>query len=56
VVATNHRSGYVYADQLFTPPPKTPSQAVAEDNALPRTLTVYRSDGKTAIGEFVAGG
>jgi hypothetical protein len=56
VIATNHRSGYVYADQLFTPPPKTPSQAVAENNAPPRTLTVYQSDGKTPIGEFVAGG
>jgi hypothetical protein len=56
VIATNHRSGYVYADQLFTPPPKTPSQAIAENNAPPRTLTVYESDGKTPIGEFVANG
>jgi hypothetical protein len=59
VIATNHLAGYVYADQLFTPPPQTPSQAVAEDNAPPsppRTLTVYQSDGKTPIGEFVASG
>jgi hypothetical protein len=27
-MATNHRTGYVYADQLNTPPPKTPRQAV----------------------------
>ena len=59
VTATNHLSGYVYADELFSPPPQTPSQAVAEDNAPPsppRTLTVYQSDGKTPIGEFVASG
>jgi hypothetical protein len=56
VIATNHRSGYVYADQLFTPPPKTPSPAVARDNSPPRTLTVYESDGETPIGAFVAGG
>lgn len=55
VIATNHRSGYVYADQLFAPPPTTPSQAVAENSAPPRTLTVYESDGKTPIGEFGAG-
>ena len=56
VIATNHRSGYVYADQLFTPPPKTPSQAIAENNASPKTLTVYESDGKTPIGTFATGG
>jgi hypothetical protein len=56
VTATNHRIGYVYADQLSTPAPKTPSQAIAENNARPRTLTVYKTDGKTPIGEFVAGG
>jgi hypothetical protein len=56
VIATNHRSGYVYANQLVTPPPKTPSQAVAENNAPPRTLTVYESDGKTPIGKFIVGG
>ncbi|MGA2471352.1 MAG: peptidase M56 family protein [Solirubrobacteraceae bacterium] len=59
VIATNHRSGYVYASQLFPPPPNTIAQALAQDNApppSPRTLTVYESDGKTPIGEFVAGG
>jgi hypothetical protein len=56
VIATNHRRGYVYADQLLTLTPKTPSQAAAENNAPPRTLTVYESDGKTPIGEFVTAG
>jgi hypothetical protein len=56
VIATNHRSGYVYASQLFPPAPKTIAQAVAQNHTPPRTLTVYESDGNTAIGEFVAGG
>lgn len=55
--ATNHKSGYVYANQLMEPPPKSPKQAIArqkaEQNAPPRVLTVYRSDGKTPIGKFV---
>jgi hypothetical protein len=55
VIATNHRSGYVYANQLFPRPPKTIAQALAQNNAPPRTLTVYESDGKTPIGQFVAG-
>jgi hypothetical protein len=53
-MATNHRSGYVYASQL-DPEPKTPSQAIAQNSASPRTLTVYESDGKTPIGRFVIG-
>ena len=56
VIATNHRSGYVYANQLFPPPPKTIARALARNNAPPRTLTVYESDGKTAIGQFLDGG
>jgi hypothetical protein len=56
VIATDHRSGYVYAGQLDAPLPKTPSQAVAQNNAPPRTLTVYKSDGKTPIGRFVVRG
>jgi hypothetical protein len=56
VIATNHRSGYVYANQLDPPPPKTPSQAIVQNNAPPRTLTVYESDGKTSIGKFIVGG
>jgi hypothetical protein len=55
VIATNHRTGYVYANQLSPPPPKTIAQALALNNAPPRTLTVYESDGKTPIGEFVDG-
>jgi hypothetical protein len=54
-MATNHRSGYVYASQLETEPPKAPSQAIADNDAPPRTLTVYESDGKTPIGKFVVG-
>jgi hypothetical protein len=56
VTATNHRIGYVYAEQLSTPAPKTRSQAIAENNARPRPLTVYKADGKTPIGKFIAGG
>ncbi len=55
-IATNGRSGYVYADQLSPPLPKNPTQAVGEDGAPPRALTVYESDGETPIGAFVAGG
>lgn len=42
-VATNGRSGYVYARQLIW-------------GASGVTLTVYESDGKTPIGKFVLGG
>jgi hypothetical protein len=55
VDATNGDTGYAYANQLNPPPPKTPSQAIAGNNAPPRTLTVYKSDGKTPIGKFVVG-
>ena len=55
VIATNHRNGYVYAIQLNPPAPKTPAQAIAQNNAPPRSLTVYESDGKTPIGKFDAG-
>jgi hypothetical protein len=54
--ATNGRTGYVYATQLSGPTPTSPSQAAAESSAPPRTLTVYESDGKTPIGEFVVDG
>jgi hypothetical protein len=56
VSATNHRIGYVYANQLNPPPPKTRAQALAQNTAPPRTVTVYDSDGKTPIGKFVIGG
>lgn len=53
VVATNGHIGYVYATQLTSPAPTSPSQAVAENNSPPKTLTVYDSDGKTPIGKFI---
>lgn len=53
--ATNGRSGYVYAYQLYPPGPKTIKQALADNNAPPTKMTVYQSDGKTAIGEFITG-
>jgi hypothetical protein len=53
--ATNGRSGYVYAYQLYPPAPKTLKQALAENNSPPTKMTVYESDGKTAIGEFISG-
>jgi hypothetical protein len=53
VVATNGRTGYVYATQLTSPAPTSPSQAVAENNSPPKTLIVYDSDGKTPIGKFI---
>lgn len=55
VIATNHRLGYVYAKQLNSPAPKSPAQALAQNNAPARTLTVYKSDGKTPIGKFILG-
>jgi len=55
VQATNGRSGYVYAYQLYPPGPKTIKQALAQNNAPPTQMTVYESDGKTAIGEFITG-
>jgi hypothetical protein len=51
-VATNGRSGYVYATELMGPQPTTPSQALASEHSAPRTVTVYESDGKTPIGQF----
>lgn len=55
VIASNGRSGYVYANQLSGPPPMTPSQAVTENNSAPRTLAVYESDGTTPVGTFTTG-
>lgn len=55
VIAGNHRAGYVYARELYPLAPKTIKQALAQNNAGPRTLTVYESDGKTRIGKFVLG-
>ena len=53
VEATNGRTGYVYARQLTSPAPTSPSQAAAENNSPPESLTVYDSDGKTPIGKFI---
>lgn len=53
-IATNHRKGYVYANQLNPPPPTSISQALAQ-NGRTYTLTVYESDGRTPIGKFVVG-
>jgi len=55
VTATNHRTGYVYARQLYPSPPKTIKQALAHNHAAPQTLTVYKSDGRTPIGKFILG-
>jgi hypothetical protein len=55
VQATNGRTGYVYAYQLNPPAPKTIKQALAQNNAPPTKMTVYESDGKTAIGQFITG-
>jgi hypothetical protein len=56
VTATNHRTGYVYAHQLYQPAPKTIKQALGQNHAAaPKTLTVYESDGETPIGRFILG-
>lgn len=58
VIATNGRQGYCYARQLADgpsgKPPRNPKQALAR-NGQSYTLTVYASDGKTAIGKFKVG-
>lgn len=54
-IATNGRSGYVYAADLAGPMPSSPAEAATWDPA-PRSVPVYESDGETAIGEFVIGG
>jgi hypothetical protein len=55
VIATNHRDGYAYADQLQGPTPTSPAQAVAQNKLPVRILPVYEPDGKTQIGTFDAG-
>jgi hypothetical protein len=57
VQATNGRDGYVYARQLQGLQPTEPSQAATwnQTRPAPRTVTVYESNGKTAIGQFNAG-
>jgi len=55
-VATNGRQGYIYAAQLQAaqPQPTSPEQA-ATMHPTPVTIPVYKSDGRTVIGEFVIG-
>lgn len=53
-VATNGSAGYVYANQLVGPQPSTPAQAATWSH-VPRAITVYDSDGKTPIGQFIVG-
>jgi hypothetical protein len=46
---------YVYDSQLTPPPPSTPAQALAEQNAPwePDDIPVYGKDGTTVIGQFL---
>lgn len=56
-IATNGHQGYVYAAQLAAAQnkdtPIAPSQVAADQDHGGTTLTVYESDGRTAIGQFV---
>jgi hypothetical protein len=54
-IATNGRRGYVYESQLTPPPPSTPAQAIAEQDApwKPDYIAVYDRDGTTVIGQFL---
>ena len=48
--------GYVYADDLRGPVPTSPEEVLAIMNARgegPRTIPLYKSDGRTVIGEFL---
>ena len=60
VLATNGRSGYAYASQLWGTMPTSPAQASEQQkqrqlDPSPRAVPVYESDGKTRIGEFAMG-
>jgi hypothetical protein len=55
VMATNHRDGYAYENQLQGPTPTSPAQAAASDKLPARIIPVYEPDGKTQIGTFDAG-
>jgi hypothetical protein len=54
VIATNGKTGYVYAKDLNEPAPANPSQALQWQNSPLVTihLPVYEPDGKTQIGVF----
>lgn len=55
VVATNGKTGYVYATQLEPPDYKSRAEALAAQKKghRARTLQVFEPDGRTVIGEFV---
>ena len=57
-IATNGRTGYVYAKDLDSPEFTSPAQALAWQRKHAnqhRTIPVYTSDGHTVIGKFVIG-
>lgn len=59
VVATNGRSGYAYASDLYGGPmPTSPEDAVKNFSTPhpPREIPVFLSDGETKIGVFMAAG
>ena len=56
VVATNGRTGYVYAEELSGPLPSSPEEAATWTPPPARSIDVVESDGVTVIGEFVVGG
>ena len=54
-IGDNGKKGYIYSDEFFEIQPKSPEEAgiiiEAPHNGtfIPRVLTVYASDGRTAI-------
>lgn len=59
VMATNGQSGYAYASDLYGGPmPTSPEDAVKNFNTPrpPREIPVFKSDGETQIGVFMAAG
>ncbi len=57
VEATNGRTGYAYRADLDGPTPRSPEEAIlwqTERSGVERVVPVYRPDGITRIGEFVA--
>ncbi|MBT8162967.1 MULTISPECIES: hypothetical protein [Arthrobacter] len=59
VIATNGRSGYAYARDLYGGPmPTSPEDAVKNFSTPrpPREIPVFLSDGETRVGVFMAGG
>lgn len=53
-IATNGKTGYVYASQLNAAGPASPAQALARQAATttPQYIPVYAQDGTTVIGQF----